>query len=115
MVTVATCNNLDLKQTNWEKIDLGKYEGKDKFLVCIKGTNLCAGYKQVGNKYEKNLQLLKRDDTSLAQQWVPANGLPDNRYNLGVKLCDQAVGGFIESRKCSGTLAQWWTTLTYYN
>ena len=110
LVTVAKCNTADPKQTNWEIIRVGRYEGKDKFSVCIKGTNLCAGYKQVGNDYEKQQQLLKRDDMSLGQQWVLPDGSPKSRYNLGAKLCDVAVNGFIEGRECKKDVEnQMWT------
>jgi hypothetical protein len=111
LLTVDTCNKNDPKQTNWEGIVVGKSGSKDKTLACIKGTDLCAGYKQVGNVYQKQQQLLKKDATSLAQQWVSADGLPYNGLNLGIQLCDEAVDGFIEGRECRDTPAQQWTNV----
>jgi len=108
LVTIEPCNKDDPKQTNWEEIVV---DGEDKVLACIKGTDLCAGYKQVGNDYEKKQQLLKKDATSLAQQWVSADGLPYNGLNLGTQLCDEAVDGFIEGRECMDTPAQQWTNV----
>jgi hypothetical protein len=111
LLTVDTCNKNDPKQTKWEGIVVGKSGSKDKTLACIKGTDLCAGYKQVGNVYQKQQQLLKKDATSLAQQWVSADGLPYNGFNLGVKLCDEVVNGFFEDRTCKNIPAQQWASV----
>ena len=110
-LTVVACDPNDQKQSSWVFTPVGKHGDSTKFLTCIRGTNLCAGYKKVGETYLDNQVLLEKDVTSLDQQWIVKPGLPNNLFNLGVGLCDEVVDGLLEGRECKDVHAQRWSPI----
>ena len=112
-LTAVTCDPNDPGQTNWVANVVGKHGESDVYTYCIQGTNLCHGYAKDGETYREFHELVIADPNSLAQQWISLPEMPENFINLGLNLCDEAVGGFIVARECQDIPAQTWVDYDY--